>query len=59
MYFLRNICKLSLMKVGEMLGGKDHTTVMHGVSKIEKELTTNPLTKQELLQIQKRLTGDL
>lgn len=59
MYFLRNICKLSLVKVGEMLGGKDHTTVMHGVSKIEKELTTNPLTKQELVQVQKKLTGDL
>jgi len=58
MYFLRIICKLPLMKVGEVLGGKDHTTVMHGVSKIEKELTTNPLTKQELIQIQKRLTDN-
>lgn len=34
MYLLRIELKLPLMEVGEILGGRDHTTIMHGVEKI-------------------------
>ena len=29
-------------KIGIIFGGKDHSTVMNGVEKVEKELKTNP-----------------
>ena len=38
MYLLRNTCQLSLMVVGAALGGRDHTTIMHGVNKIEGDI---------------------
>lgn len=35
MYLLRNELKLSYVEIGNLLGGRDHTTIMHGVGKIE------------------------
>lgn len=34
MYILYQDCKLPYEKIGEILGGRDHTTIMHGVEKI-------------------------
>uniref|UniRef100_A0A7V0Z641 Chromosomal replication initiator protein DnaA n=1 Tax=candidate division WOR-3 bacterium TaxID=2052148 RepID=A0A7V0Z641_UNCW3 len=34
MYFLRNLLNLSLAEIGEYLGGKDHSTVIHAIEKI-------------------------
>ena len=38
MYLCREILAIPLKNVGQYLGNRDHTTVMHGVEKIEKEL---------------------
>lgn len=35
MYLLKKEVKLTLTEIGNILGGRDHTTVMHGVGKIE------------------------
>ena len=41
MYICRIYLKESLPKIGAEFGGKDHTTVMHAVNKIKKEVETN------------------
>ncbi len=38
MYLLRNDLGLKLEHIGDLLGGRDHTTIMHGVEKISKLL---------------------
>ncbi|HEY7064773.1 MAG TPA: chromosomal replication initiator protein DnaA [Chloroflexota bacterium] len=38
MYLLREETPLSLPDVGALLGGRDHTTVMHGVQKVSAEI---------------------
>lgn len=38
MYLLREETDISLEQIGEMLGGRDHTTVMHGCDKIAAEI---------------------
>lgn len=45
MYLIRKNLDVSLEKIGDMFGGKDHTTVMNGVSKVEKGLKTNEQLK--------------
>ena len=43
MYLLKKELRLSLVEIGNVLGGRDHTTVMHGLDKIEKLLSNNEL----------------
>ena len=38
MYLLREEANVSLPQIGEVLGGRDHTTVMHAIKKISKEI---------------------
>ena len=38
MYLLKNDLRLTFAEIGNLLGGRDHTTIMHGVEKIEKKI---------------------
>lgn len=42
MYLSRELTDLSLPKIGEQFGGRDHTTVIHAHDKISRELQTDP-----------------
>ena len=46
MYLSRSLTKTSLVEIGGLFGGRDHTTVMHGCNKIESELLRNPQLKR-------------
>ncbi len=48
MYISRKELNSSFPTIGEFFGGRDHTTVMHGVDKIENIVSTNETVKQEL-----------
>lgn len=48
-YFLRQKTNLTLLDVGEMLGGRDHTTIIHGLQSIE-ELCSVPGVYQDMLR---------
>jgi len=37
MYLLRDLKEISLPQIGELLGGRDHTTVMYGIKKVEED----------------------
>lgn len=37
MYLLREYNQISLPQIGEMLGGRDHTTIMYGIKKVEED----------------------
>jgi len=41
MYLSRKLLDISLPKIGEKFGGRDHTTVIHACTKIEKEIEQN------------------
>ena len=45
MYLCRNVANMSLPQIGRDFGKRDHTTVMHACSKIEKEIKENNNTK--------------
>jgi len=51
MYILREDLNISFPSIGEKLGGRDHTTVIHSCEKIKNDLKTNPILIQELSQI--------
>jgi len=56
MYFLREELSISYPSIGEKLGGRDHTTVIHSCEKIKKELLNNSLLAQEINQLKTMIT---
>lgn len=55
MYFLREETNASLPQIGELLGGRDHTTVMYSVDKIAQEIEQDDQRRREMLAIKERL----
>ncbi|MBI2631122.1 chromosomal replication initiator protein DnaA [Candidatus Nomurabacteria bacterium] len=51
MYLLREDFNVSYPLIGQKLGGKDHTTVIHSCLKIKTDLKSDPQLLQELEQI--------
>ena len=51
MYLLREDFQLSFPAIGQKLGGRDHTTVIHSCEKIKNDIKNNPSLLQELDRI--------
>jgi chromosomal replication initiator protein len=55
MYVLREYFDYSLSNIGQKLGGRDHTTVIHACDKVKQELKTNQVLSEEVQQIKSML----
>ncbi len=55
MYLIRTMLGMPLTKIGSYFGGKDHTTVMNGVSKVEKDVEKNADLKKAIAELKDRL----
>lgn len=59
MYLSRELTDLSLPKIGEEFGGRDHTTVIHAHDKISKLIMTDSNVKQQIDEIIQGLKNNL
>ena len=55
MYLCRELTDVSLNNIAKLLGKKDHTTIIHGINKVEAELSTNEEFRNKLEIIKKKL----
>jgi chromosomal replication initiator protein len=55
MHLLRSELKLSFPKIARECGRKDHTTAIHAVDKISKELAIDPQLRQQVVELKGRL----
>ncbi len=55
MYLLREEARSSFPEIGQKLGGRDHSTVIHAYEKINREEQEQEAVKQELILIRERL----
>jgi chromosomal replication initiator protein len=55
MYICKTELNVTLDDIGGLLGGRDHTTIMHGVEKIQNELSTNHPLREALEGIKQKL----
>ena len=58
MYLSRELTDLSLPKIGDEFGGRDHTTVIHAYDKISKEINKNKEVKSTIDDIVKEMKGN-
>ncbi len=54
-YLCRTLTNESFPKIGIQFGGRDHSTIMHSVDKIENELKTNPQFKNILENLKSKI----
>lgn len=59
MYLLRAELNLPYMEVGKLLGGRDHTTIMHGVEKITALLKEDESLRVDISGIKHRLSKSI
>ena len=57
MYLLRKHTNASLPQIGEVLGGRDHTTVMYAIDKIEKKIDTDNQLRILVKRVEDTLFG--
>lgn len=55
MYLLYEDCKLPMEKIGQILGGRDHTTILHGIEKIRTSLVNDREAQRLLSEIRQDL----
>ena len=55
MFLLRDTLNIQLEKVGEIMGGRDHTTVMHAVEKMKTEVNKNADVRKKITAIKQAL----
>ena len=51
MYLIKELTQTPYMTIGEFLGGRDHTTIMHGVEKINGEVSEMGKTRQDVANV--------
>jgi chromosomal replication initiator protein len=55
MYLAKHLTARSLPEIGRRFGGRDHTTVLHAIRKIEGEISKNPHLGDELEELKRLL----
>ena len=55
MYLCKKMTDQSLVKIGEIIGKRDHSTVIHGIEKIEKDLEKDPELSKVIEVITKKM----
>jgi len=59
MYLIRQETDASLPEIGGLLGGRDHTTVIHGVERIKERLETEDNLRRDVMSIREALAQNV
>ena len=58
MFLCREMTDLSLPKIGADFGGRDHTTVIHAVDKIDSEIKTDSNVKNTINELKRKIKSE-
>jgi chromosomal replication initiator protein len=55
MYLIKEMFDLSLVEIGRLFGGRDHSTVIHSIAKVEEEVKTDPTFRLKVEEVRRTL----
>jgi len=55
MYLIRQETQTSLLEIGQLFGGRDHSTVLHACEKIDRSVNVNQTLRREIIAIREQL----
>jgi chromosomal replication initiator protein len=56
MFLIKELFELSLVDIGKLFGGRDHSTVIHSITKVEEEIARNPEFAQRIEELRRGLS---
>ncbi len=56
MYLIRELLDLPLVKIGSHFGGRDHSTVIHSIRKVEETMASEPAFQRKVVALKEELT---
>ena len=57
MYLIRDLLDLPLVEIGKLFGGRDHSTVIHSIQKVEEDLAADDAFHARVQALRAELTG--
>lgn len=57
MYLCRNLLDLGVAEIGRAFGGRDHTTVLHALTKVKNALQQNEEFARDVNQLEKNINN--
>jgi chromosomal replication initiator protein len=58
MYLMKEITHSPYMTIGAFLGGRDHTTIMHGVGRVSKDVKKEEKMKQDVVNVRQLIYAE-
>jgi chromosomal replication initiator protein len=56
MYLIKELLDLPLVQIGSLFGGRDHSTVIHSIRKVEATLATSPSFERKVVAVREELS---
>ena len=57
MYLIRELLDVPLVEIGRYFGGRDHSTVIHSIQKVEQELGSDDDLRSRITELRRELVG--
>jgi chromosomal replication initiator protein len=51
MFLIKELFDVSLVEIGRMFGGRDHSTVIHSIAKVEEDMVADPAFRQRVEEL--------
>jgi chromosomal replication initiator protein len=58
MYLIKNLLDMPYSDIGQLFGGRDHSTVIHAVNKVEAEMAADPVFRSRVRRLHEDLYGE-
>jgi len=55
MYLIKEMFDLALVEIGRLFGGRDHSTVIHSIAKVEEEMATDPVFRRRVEELRESI----
>ena len=58
MYLIKELFSFSLIDIGRLFGGRDHSTVIHSIAKVEADLETDAELASRVANVRSQLRAE-
>jgi chromosomal replication initiator protein len=57
MFLIKELFDIPLVEVGKLFGGRDHSTVIHSIGKVEEDMSTDAAFREKVNRLREAVRG--